>query len=46
VTDFVNDGMAAMHGAMMKEIGGAMPHGTRGAMRDGLPNAATVPSGR
>jgi hypothetical protein len=46
VTDFVNDGMAAMHRAMMKKIGGTMPHGMRGAMIGGLPKAATAPSGR
>jgi hypothetical protein len=46
VTDFVNDGMAAMHTAMMKKMSGTMQHGMHGAMMGGPPMAATAPGGR
>jgi hypothetical protein len=46
VTGFVNDGMAAMHRAMMKKMSGTMQHGMHDAMMGGLPAAATAPRGR
>jgi hypothetical protein len=46
VTDFVQDGMAAMHRATMKTMGGTMPDGMHGGMMSGMPNAVTVSSGR
>jgi hypothetical protein len=46
VTDFVTDGTAAMHRAMMKKMGGAMPHGMHGGMMGDLPNAGTASGGR
>jgi hypothetical protein len=42
VTDFVNDGMAAMHAAMMKN-GGMMPHGMRGRMMETAPQTTPDP---
>ena len=46
VPDFVKDGMAAMHRAMMKKMSGTMPHPMHGAMMGGPPRAATAPSAR
>jgi hypothetical protein len=46
VSDFVKDGMAAMHTAMMKKMSGTMPHGMHGAMMGSQAKMATAPSGR
>jgi len=46
VTDFVNDGMAAMRTAMMKNGGGMMQHGMRGGTMRNVPNGDTAPHGR
>ncbi len=46
VTDFVKDGMAAMHRAMMKKMGGMMQPGVHGAMMDGVSKPGTTPIGR
>jgi hypothetical protein len=43
VTDFVKDGMAAMHTAMMKDGGGMMQGGIRGGMMRSMPNGKTPP---
>jgi len=43
VTDFVKDGMAAMHTAMMKNGGGMMQRGMRGGMMGSVPNDKTTP---
>jgi hypothetical protein len=43
VTDFVKDGMAAMHTAMMKNGGGMMQGGMRGGMMRSMPNGKTPP---
>jgi len=45
VTDFVKDGMAAMHTAMMKN-GGMIQHGMRGRMMETAPQAETTPNTR
>jgi hypothetical protein len=45
VTDFVKDGMAAMHAAMMKN-GGMMQHGMRGRMIETAPQGKTTPNPR
>jgi hypothetical protein len=45
VTDFVKDGMAAMHAAMMKN-GGMMQHGMRGRMMETAPQGKTTPNPR
>ena len=45
VTDFVNDGMAGMHAAMMKN-GGMMRHGMRGGMMETAPQGKTTPNAR
>jgi len=42
VTDFVKDGMAAMHAAMMKN-GGMMQRGTHGGMMETAPQGKTMP---
>jgi hypothetical protein len=41
VTDFVKDGMAAMHAAMMKNGSGMMPHGIHGGMMGRMPHGST-----
>jgi hypothetical protein len=46
VTDFVKDGMAAMHTAMMRNGGGMMGRGMRGGMMGNVPNDGTAPNGR
>jgi hypothetical protein len=43
VTDFVKDGMAAMHAAMMKN-GGMMQHGMRGRMMETAPQKKMTPN--
>lgn len=45
VTDFVNEGMAAMHAAMMKN-GGMMQRGMRGGMMRGAPQEPSTETPR
>jgi hypothetical protein len=46
VSDFVKDGMAAMHRAMMKNTGGMAQPGVHGAMMGGVSKPGTTPIGR
>jgi hypothetical protein len=46
VTDFVKDGMAAMHRAMMKTGGGMMQRGMHGGMMGSMANGKTTPETR
>lgn len=43
VTGFVDEGMAAMHKAMMKSGGGMMPHGHHGGMTGAVPKDKAKP---
>ena len=46
VTDFVKDGMAAIHKAMMKNGAGMMQRGMHGGMMGNMPKGKTVPEPR
>lgn len=46
VTDFVNDGMAAMRTAMMRNAGGMMQPGMHGGMMRNMPNGGAAPDAR